>query len=440
MSAKRTIFNQCRGKQRGAVLMVMLIIMIIGAITILVSSLNSSTLQIERDKVTADALAKARNALIGRAVADGTSPGSLPCPDTNNDGSAESTVTPTPGNCPSYIGRLPWKTLGLSDDLRDGYGERLWYALSPNFRDYVTSNPINSNSQGNLTVSGATTASNVIAIVFAPGAVVSGQSRSPTNMISCTTSGTSVTENLCATNYLEGTNANLNTTSANLNYQSSSTTVPFNDRLLLIKTNDIIPIVETRVVKKLTNLFASYLSANGNKYPYPANFNACTSTSCPSDTTTCIGKIPTTGATALALPSWFIPNNWFDVVYYSAGTNVLTTGGGGTGIIGKGKKGKGSGGLGGGGGGGGAPGTGFGCYTILSVFNPNLVSTVNVNALLLMPGTSLGTQSRTGVNASLSLSPTNNLSNYFDDTENTNLDNVYVIPNATSNDTLNALP
>lgn len=424
MSAKRTIFNQRRGKQCGAVLMVMLVIMIIGAVTIFVMSLNSSALQIERDKITADALAKAKDALIGRAVADGTSPGSLPCPDTNNDGSAESTVTPTPGNCPSYIGRLPWKTLGLSDDLRDGYGERLWYALSPNFRDYVTSNPINSNSQGNLTVSGATTASNVIAIVFAPGAVVSGQSRSPTNMISCTTSGTSVTENLCATNYLEGSNANLNTaTSPNLSYQTAAASSTFNDRLLPIMASDLIPVVEARVAKELSNAFASYLLANGNKYPYPVNF--------PNDMTTpvCIGKIPTASLTTL--PAWFAQNNWDNVIYYSAGTNVLPGGVGGAGNKGKGKGGKGSGGL-NNGGGGGAISSGTGCYaTTLTV------SGTSVNVLFIMPGTPLGTQSRTGVNASLSSS---NLSQYFEDPENANLDNVYVIPGSSSNDSLDALP
>ena len=39
--------------------MIMLIILVMGALTLLVNSLNSSTVRIERDKTTADALAQA---------------------------------------------------------------------------------------------------------------------------------------------------------------------------------------------------------------------------------------------------------------------------------------------------------------------------------------------------------------------------------------------
>src|SRR3989338_8627952 len=116
--------HSCSSNQCGAALLVMLIIMIIGGMAYLVSSLNSSTLNVARGKVTADALKQAKEALIGRAVTDTTSPGSLPCPDADGDGSADLF---SGNNCPYYIGRLPWKTLGLSD-LRDGSGEELWYA------------------------------------------------------------------------------------------------------------------------------------------------------------------------------------------------------------------------------------------------------------------------------------------------------------------------
>jgi hypothetical protein len=430
MSAKRTIFNQRRGKQYGAVLMVMLIIMIIGAITIFVSSLNSSTLQIERDKVTADALAKARVALMGRAVADGTSPGSLPCPDTNNDGSAQLL---SGSNCPSYIGRLPWKTLGLAD-LRDGSGERLWYALSPNFRDYVnpttpsTTNPINSNSKGTLLVydnSGITLltppGSEAVAIVFSPGDVNGSQQRDTAN------------QNL-AQNYLDVGPSSINNYTAAGPFIAADKTKSFNDRLLIIKASDIISLVETRMEKELTTSFATYLSLN-HTYPHPANFTNCTSAGCPSDMSQCIGNIPATEPSmAAVLPPWFTPNHWFEVIYYSVGTKSLTPY-----FAGNGSKGRGKGGIPSGGLSVGAPGTptppgGTGCYaTTLSV------SGTNVNALFILPGTPLNMQSRTGTNAILGPS-SSNLTQYFEDTENANLDNVYVIPSSSSNDSLDALP
>ena len=83
-------------KQHGAALMVMLVIMVMGAATILVSSLSSSGLRIERDKITADALAQAKAALIGYSTVYPDThlkgsperivfvPGHLPCPDASS--------------------------------------------------------------------------------------------------------------------------------------------------------------------------------------------------------------------------------------------------------------------------------------------------------------------------------------------------------------------
>ena len=77
--------------------------------------------------------------------------------------------------CPSELGRLPWRTLGLPDP-RDGSGERLWYAVSRDYsRNPAGAPPLNSDTPGPLTVTGTAPANDVIAIVFAPGAVVGNQ-------------------------------------------------------------------------------------------------------------------------------------------------------------------------------------------------------------------------------------------------------------------------
>jgi hypothetical protein len=89
----------------------------------------------QRDAVSDRALAQAREALVayaaGRPISSWVGPGYLPCPDLDDDGWAESTCGSQSGDSgqESRLGRLPWKTLGLPD-LRDGYGERLWYAVS----------------------------------------------------------------------------------------------------------------------------------------------------------------------------------------------------------------------------------------------------------------------------------------------------------------------
>ena len=49
----------------------------------------------------------------------------------------------------SRVGRLPWRSLGI-DQLRDGYGEPLWYVLSRGFRNP----PINFGTLGQINYNG----------------------------------------------------------------------------------------------------------------------------------------------------------------------------------------------------------------------------------------------------------------------------------------------
>jgi|ERR1039458_3938882 type II secretory pathway pseudopilin PulG len=153
MSAKRTaIFNPGRGKQHGAVLMIMLVIMIVGIAAILVNSLSSATVGNARQKNTAATLAQAKDALIGYAITYGDTHsgqvhGYLPCPDNaggNPEGSAEPSCL---GQDVSVIGRLPWATLDLST-LRDGDGECLWYAVSGTYKNNPKTGLMNWDTNG----------------------------------------------------------------------------------------------------------------------------------------------------------------------------------------------------------------------------------------------------------------------------------------------------
>ncbi|MDO8311328.1 MAG: hypothetical protein Q7T25_05255, partial [Sideroxyarcus sp.] len=92
--------------QSGAAFIVMLVIMVLGITTILVGSLSSAGTKIKRDVKTAEALAQAKDALIGKAAIDTVyPPGNFPCPDTDNDGVSDAGGA---DDCPQYIGRLPW--------------------------------------------------------------------------------------------------------------------------------------------------------------------------------------------------------------------------------------------------------------------------------------------------------------------------------------------
>ena len=301
---------------------------------------NDLVRQNQRQERTTNALAQAKQAMIGRATSDDNRPGSLPCPDTDDDGSAELF---SGNDCPSYIGRLPWKSLGLPD-LRDSDGERLWYALSNNYRDHGTAEPINSDTKGNRTVHSENTAvtltTEAVAVIFAPGAPLGTQDRHPSTTALCPTTGTTIARQRCAANYLDTTGGANNATTAGA-YVSGQHSNSFNDRLLLITTAELMPVVEQRVAREMLKVLQSYKANSGcNCYPWPDLSTGF------SDFGLNRGRIPgydLAGTTvppyalpvdwgvsgAPTLPQWFIDNGWRRIIYYAVGRNFLESSGAG---------------------------------------------------------------------------------------------------------------
>jgi type II secretory pathway pseudopilin PulG len=307
--------HSCLRKQRGAALMVMLVILILGAAALLLNSLSSSKLRLERDKVTTDALVQAKEALIGYAAKANT-PGQLPCPE-NTLSIGSPNEGQSAGSCSlPAIGRLPWRTLGLGPT-NDSNGEKLWYVISPGFR----TSPINSDTLAQLTVDGIP--NSAVAIIFSAGPPINGQVRPiPTASIPPVVS-----------QYLELSNNDLNNT-----FISSGPADTFNDRLLVVTHNDLFSVVEKRVAKEVTNALNDYYVVN-HYYPRPANFNdnGCLgypdiTAGCNSDATINKGRIPATpsitwdslsilrGTTTFG-GNWFQSNAWREVIFYAVATN-----------------------------------------------------------------------------------------------------------------------
>jgi len=127
-----------RARERGvAFVLAMLLLLAAFGMVLAVELAGSSSAQ--RDRVSDRALAQAREALLAyatdRPINAAVGPGYLPCPDLDDDGWAEATCGSQNGDSgqAERLGRLPWKTLGVPD-LRDGYGERLWYAVSSKYK------------------------------------------------------------------------------------------------------------------------------------------------------------------------------------------------------------------------------------------------------------------------------------------------------------------
>ncbi len=169
-----------RQLQRGAALLIFMILMVMGAMTYLVNSLTPEMIEARRAQRTNAALAQAKAALLWYAetfreqqnkiqMDAGNLPpnyvhGYLPLPDlgTNNN--------TNPFGCPNYpsgegcdanlsgsalnktvIGRFPWALFGTGP-LRDGYGECLWYAVSGSHQRIEKIEPMNWDTLGQIDI------------------------------------------------------------------------------------------------------------------------------------------------------------------------------------------------------------------------------------------------------------------------------------------------
>ena len=136
--ARRTGRAATGAASAGLIVILVLVMLVVGAMYAITLGLStaSASVKLSRDQATAAALKQAKDGLIAwaatRAV-DG--PGHLPCPDRKRiDSAFAGTRRRTCVGAPRADRAAAVPDLGLPD-LRDASGERLWYALSPAFRD-----------------------------------------------------------------------------------------------------------------------------------------------------------------------------------------------------------------------------------------------------------------------------------------------------------------
>lgn len=202
-------------RQRGAALLIFLLLLVMAGLTYLVSGLSPESADARRTQQTQEVLSQARDALIGYAIqyrerqlATGTLDamyGYLPMPDVgtsrfhasqtpacNTEGCAMSFINGAfPADTETIIGRFPWKTLGL-EPLRDAHGECLWYIVSANHKDLGISSTVRMNwdtlSHLDIVVANSTAAltsaltsdhDRPVAVIFSPGPLLAGQNRVP---------------------------------------------------------------------------------------------------------------------------------------------------------------------------------------------------------------------------------------------------------------------
>lgn len=299
-------------EQRGMVAILMLLILIIGGSYFLMGHLGHSTKKIEADKKTAEALAKAKEALIAWAVANQTTPGMFPYPDRGND---------IPGrydglsDCPFgavvgstlLIGKLPVVgtdtnclegKLPLALNYVDGSGEVLWYAVSRNVVATQSTAPvINPDIRDNppfapwLVVrdrAGATINDKVVAVIIAPGPTLQVP-----GVITQNRNGVGPT----AIEFLEGIPGGTFNSDYDGNPEGAACSagpcedfvmsepyaipgppppalpnpIIFNDRLIYITIDELLPLLEKRAAREARSALNQYYGASaGGFFPYAA--------------------------------------------------------------------------------------------------------------------------------------------------------------------------
>ena len=207
--------NAPRNRQSGAALLIMLLLLVLGGTVLFSRNLFSQLPSASRARANAEALAEAKEALLGYATTwDATHPGELgflPCPDldaTGLTGEGEAHELICGLQYQSMLGRFPWRTLGLDPGRTHG-GECLWYAVSGSWKAAGPTKPtlLNEDSSGQFRVlaadgttmiAGNTPAERPVAVIIAPGPPLPGQLR--TTLV---TGATQCGGNFLPANYLD---------------------------------------------------------------------------------------------------------------------------------------------------------------------------------------------------------------------------------------------
>ena len=246
-------------RQRGAALLAMLAVIMLGASWYLVSGLNagSGAAVAARKASNAAVLNRAKLALIGYVAAQAAkagerNPGRLPCPEHAwyvGNADKEGVMGPSVGvsnpgtgtqDC-SSIGRLPWRTLGL-EKLVDASGEPLWYVVGPAWRltTSTTSLLINSNTpSGDISVDGQ----QMVALIVAPGAAMNVQTS--TNCAARNQSRSTPSPTMNAADYIECFN------SGSLQFFTTASSTSFNDQVVRISLAEIMPVIEGAIASRI---------------------------------------------------------------------------------------------------------------------------------------------------------------------------------------------
>lgn len=273
-------------KQRGFALLLLLLVLVIAGSSFVLGGFNNQQSayqqqqtelhrQMQQAKTRLLAYVAASNALSGNT----NGPGFFPCPDTDNDGQAETTCDPvdtTLADCYAdtsskpapLIGRLPQTVVQGSNsfvlsDYNAGVDQQFWYVVAPRY--VVHSTPVGTtlNSLNRTSATGSLydnmrmcldTTKGYVVFIIAPGEALDTQDRT-------------ANQNLYS-NYLDGQNG-----SDNFSFFSTYASNPtaFNDQIIGITLAEYMLATGVRPAVEIKKKLDTYYTAHFSRYPHYAS-------------------------------------------------------------------------------------------------------------------------------------------------------------------------
>jgi len=276
-----------KASQRGmALLFFAILILTISSTVFLYSTNNTFNADIKSSEKTYRALSEAKASLEQLALnfipdtsLGRNEIGRLPFPDNRFDGAYDGLAdclnySSALNNMDLFLGRFPWlgtqncfPEIRINKDLRDAYGNRLWYAVSPNMVDninnigfsptFLNDSPARENWLSVYHANGTLISNRVAFIVFSVGAPLAGQQRL----------------NAHPQNFLDTFNApeigSINNYDNDLIFIKAPISNTFNDQLIFMTIDELLPKLERRVLSEIKTQLNVYQLAQGF-YPLPA--------------------------------------------------------------------------------------------------------------------------------------------------------------------------
>jgi len=267
-------------KQQGLALILFLVTALTvagGSFFITAQRIKNSSIQ--TDHKTYKALAAAKQALVSFSLSYqptglATELGRLPYPDRfldgDYDGQSDCINYTDALNLPLLIGRFPWlrergacPAQDINFDLKDALGERLWYAVSPHMVRHSSNATFSPNFLAitnqwlTLYDQNGLVSDRIAFIAFSAGAALPGQNKNTSTPI----------------NFLDSYNVpgigNVSNHDNDLTFVTAPKSETFNDKLIYMTIDELMPLLEKRVLLEVRNLLNNFQNLNGY-YPYPA--------------------------------------------------------------------------------------------------------------------------------------------------------------------------